>query len=101
MEIEFELHGIVFRWNADKERENARKHDGITFRHAARVFFDPFLIGEDASRNDEVREAAIGSDFDFHVLYVVHMIFEDEYVRIISARKADPKERKRYEDGNS
>lgn len=101
MDIEFELRGIVFRWNAEKERTNARKHDGIAFRQAAQVFFDPFAIGTDASRKDEAREAAIGSDFDFHVLYVVHIIFEDDHIRIISARKADPKERKRYEDGNN
>lgn len=100
MDIEFELRGIVFRWDADKERANTRKHHGITFRRAAQVFFDPFVIGADASRKDEAREAAIGTDFDFHVLYVVHMFFEDDHIRIISARKADPKERKRYEDGN-
>lgn len=101
MEIEFELRGIVFRWDASKERENIRKHDGITFRQAAQVFFDPFVIGEEASRRGEVRQAAIGADLNFHVLYVVHVIFEDDHVRIISARKADPKERKRYEDGNA
>lgn len=101
MEIEFELHGIVFRWDANKERENIRKHEGITFRHAAQVFFDPFVVGEDASRKDEARNAAIGTDFEFHVLYVIHVIFEDEHVRIVSARKADPKERKRYENGNT
>jgi len=101
MDIEFELRGIVFRWNAEKERTNISKHDGVTFRQAAQVFLDPFVIGEDASRKGETREAAIGADFDFHVLYVVHIAFEDDYIRIISARKAEPKERKRYEDGNA
>lgn len=48
----------------------------------------------------EVRDAALGADFEFHLLYVVHVVFEDDHIRIISARKADPKERKRYEDGN-
>lgn len=50
MDIEYELRGIVFRWNVEKERANIRKHDGVTFRQAAQVFFDPFLMGEDASR---------------------------------------------------
>ena len=100
MDIEYELRGIVFRWNVDKERANIRKHDGVTFRQAARVFFDPFLMGEDASRNDDARDGAIGSDFDMHVLYVVHVILEDDHIRIISARKADSAERKHYEDGN-
>ena len=100
MDIEFELRGIVFRWNVEKEQANISKHDGVTFRQAAQVFFDPFLMGEDASRNDEARDAAIGSDFDMHVLYVVHVIVEDDHIRIISARKAEPAERKRYEAGN-
>jgi uncharacterized DUF497 family protein len=100
MEIEHELRGIVFRWDAAKERTNVLKHGGVNFRQAAQVFFDPFLVGEDATRGTELRVAAIGADFDFQVLYVVHVIAEEEYIRIISARKADPAERKRYEDGN-
>jgi len=100
MDVEFELRGIVFRWNAEKERANIHKHGGIGFRQAAQVFFDPFLVGKDASQNDEVRDAAIGVDFDFHILYVVHALFEGDHIRIISARKADPAERTAYEDGN-
>jgi uncharacterized DUF497 family protein len=42
----------------------------------------------------------VGSDFNFRVLFVVHLVVEDEYIRIISARKAEPTERKRYEDGD-
>jgi uncharacterized DUF497 family protein len=45
MEIEFELNGILFCWQADKEQANISKPDGITFRRAAQVFFDPFVIG--------------------------------------------------------
>ena len=100
MDIEYELRGIIFRWDAEKERTNIRKHGGVNFRQAAQVFFDPFLVGEDATRNDEPRDGAIGVDFDLHVLYVVHIVFEDDYIRIISARKAETAERKRYEDGN-
>ena len=101
MDIEYELRGIVFRWNVEKERANIRKHDGVSFRQAAQVFFDPFLMAEDASRNQDARDGAIGADFDMHVLYVVHILFGDDHIRIISARKADSAERKRYEDGNN
>ena len=101
MDVEYEARGVIFRWNVEKERANILKHDGVTFRQATQVFFDPFLVGEDASRNDEARDAAIGADFEFHVLYVVHVLLEDDCIRIISARKADPVERKRYEDGNA
>ena len=99
MDIEYELRGVRFRWNEDKAKLNAEKH-GVSFEQAAQVFFDPFLRYVDASRDGEQRDGAVGSDFDFRILFVVHLVVEDEYIRIISARKAEPNERKRYEDGD-
>ncbi|HTR24382.1 MAG TPA: BrnT family toxin [Terriglobales bacterium] len=98
MDIEYELRGIRFRWDADKAKLNREKH-GVTFEQAAQVFFDPFLTYQDASRDGEQRDGAVGCDFDFRILFVVHLMVEDEYIRIISAYKAEPSERKRYEDG--
>lgn len=99
MDIEYELHGIRFRWDADKAKLNVEQH-GVTFEQATQVFFDPFVRYQDASRNNEQRDAAIGVDFEFHVLFVVHVLFEDDYIRTVSARKAASHERKIYEDGN-
>jgi uncharacterized DUF497 family protein len=42
----------------------------------------------------------LGCDFDFQLLFVVHLDIEDEFIRIISARKAEPHERDCYETGN-
>ena len=97
MDIEYELRGIRFRWNEDKARLNVKKHDGVSFERAAQVFFDPFVQYMDASRSSEKREAALGCDFDFRLLFVVHLEIEDEFIRIISARKAEPHERDNYE----
>lgn len=96
MDIEFELRGIRFRWNTDKSRRNIEKH-GVSFEQAAQVFFDPFIRCVDASASQEQRDGAVGSDFDFRVLFVVHVIVEDDHIRLISARKAEPKERAYYE----
>ena len=63
-----------------------------------RSFFDPFVQYQDASRNNEQRDGALGCDFGFHVLFVVHLEMVDEFIRIISARKADSEERDRYEN---
>ena len=97
MDIEYELRGIRFRWNEDKARLNVRKHDGVSFEQAAQVFFDPFVQYLDASRSSEKREGALGCDFDFRLLFVVHLEIEDEFIRIISARKAELHERDNYE----
>jgi len=100
MDIEYELHGIRFRWNEEKAKLNIKKHDGVSFEQAAQVFFDPFVRYRDASRNNEKREGALGCDFDFRLLLVVHLEIENDCIRIISARKAEPQERDSYETGN-
>jgi uncharacterized protein len=100
MDVEYELRGIRYRWDVEKARRNIEKH-GVTFEEpAAQVYFDPFVRYEDASENGEQRDAAVGSDFEFRVLFVVHIVFENAHIRIISARRADARQRKSYEDGN-
>ena len=69
----------------------------MTFPQAAETFVDPFLVVVDASRNDEERDAVIGLDKRWNLLYVVYMERENDLVRIISARKATRKEREYYE----
>jgi uncharacterized DUF497 family protein len=97
MDVRFELNGTAFVWDDEKARLNIAAHDGITFEQGAEVFFDPFFRLVDASRNDEAREAAIGYDSVGRLLFVVHVEFEDEYIRLISARKATPQERKDHD----
>lgn len=97
MDTHVVLHGITFIWDEHKARENPRYHDGVTFGQAAEAFFDPFLKVVDASRNDEARDAIIGMDIRWNLLFVVHIELEEEAIRLISARKATPKERTYYE----
>lgn len=97
MDIRYELNGATFTWDQEKARVNAMTHDGITFELAAEVFFDPLFRLIDASRNDEARDAIIGYDTKSRLLYVVHIVFEDQFIRIISARKATPQERKNHD----
>jgi len=95
MDITFELNGDSFVWNATKAQKNLRKH-GVRFEEAASVFSDPAFILVQASRNDEARDAAIGFDLIGRLLYVVHIEVEETYIRIISARRAEPQEEKTY-----
>lgn len=98
MDIDYELRGVRFRWDADKALRNIERH-AVTFEQAAQVFFDPFVRYVEASRDDEARDGAIGADFEYRVLFVVHILFEDDAIRIISAWPAALKERKLYETG--
>lgn len=74
---------------------NYRRH-GVRFEEAATVFFDPLFVLTDASRNDEARDAAIGFDGTGRLLYVVHIEYDGPRIRIISARRAEPDEERRY-----
>jgi uncharacterized DUF497 family protein len=93
--------GRHFEWDDTKADINFRNH-GIRFRVAVRVFDDPFAIVEqDRIENGEQRWQTIGIANGFLLLLVAHTVrFEEdgtEVIRIISARRADRKERRRYE----
>ena len=88
MDSSYELNGITFLWDANKARNNSNIH-GVTFEQAVEAFFDPFLKIVDASPDEEVRDALIGMDIRWNLLFVVHILVEDDFIRIISARKAE------------
>jgi hypothetical protein len=98
MDVYFLVNGITFIWNDAKARINPLNHDGVTFQQATEAFFDPFLVVVNASRNDEQREAVIGLDSRWNLLYVVYIERENDMIRIISARKATRQERQDYEN---
>jgi uncharacterized protein len=90
MDTRFVLQGITFIWDDNKARENPRHHDGITFEQAAEAFFDPFLKVVDASRNAEARDAIIGMDTRWNLLFVVHTELEEDAIRFQLSAQSDP-----------
>ncbi|MDZ7751402.1 MAG: BrnT family toxin [Gammaproteobacteria bacterium] len=87
---------MTFVWDSNKAQTNLAKH-GVTFAQAAQAFFDPFLRVTDADTDQEARDAVIGMDERWNLLFVVHIVLEEDAIRLISARKATPSERKLYE----
>ena len=95
----------VFEWDEEKDLSNQRKH-GISFKTASQVFADPLLATEqDQSANGEMRWRAWGRIGGMFVMLVAYTFREErgnddavECIRIISARKATPTERRRYEN---
>jgi uncharacterized protein len=96
MDIHFLFHGQRFVWDSEKESSNVSKH-GVSFEMACQVFFDRFIHIEDASVEEEHRDAAVGMTENLVLLLVVHIYREDETIRIISARRATIQERRTYE----
>lgn len=92
---------IRFEWDETNALAHFKKHK-VSFELATRVFADPFaLTVQDRIENGEQRWQTIGMVEGQLVLLVAHTVAHEadgtEVVCLISARKADAKERKRYE----
>jgi uncharacterized protein len=88
-----------FEWDDVKAAANFKKHD-VSFEIARLVFDDQFAIdGDDfVSDQSELRFSTIGS-VNSRMLYVIATL-RGEIIRIISARRAEPFERRRYNEQN-
>jgi len=95
LENRSDINGSTFVWSRNKAVANQVKH-GVSFDDAATVFADPFFVLTDASRHNEAREAVIGFDQTGCLLFVVHIEVEHAFIRIISARRAEPKDEALY-----
>jgi uncharacterized protein len=91
---------VNFEWDPAKARQNRRKHR-VSFQEAATVFGDPLAVtypDPDHSISEQ-RFITIGMSTAGRVLIVAHAD-RRENIRMITARKATPGERKHYEEKN-
>jgi uncharacterized DUF497 family protein len=88
----------LFEWDSHKAEANLRKH-GVNFEEAQTVFTDPLSItlADPDHSADEERFIDIGMSDNRRVLVVVYTE-RVQRIRLISARKATPAERKQYEE---
>ena len=85
-----------FEWDDVKEQANRKKH-GVDFRTAAKVFLDHYMIEfDDLDARGELRFSAIGI-VEGRMLFVTYTMRRDR-VRIISARGAEPHEKRKYHE---
>jgi uncharacterized protein len=99
--------GIRFEWDEGKNFANQRKH-GVRFEEASQVFRDPLYVSvKDRIESGEQRWQTLGFVGGLLLLTVAHALREEyeqgtpiEVIRIMSARRATPKERRRYEEEN-
>ena len=85
-----------FEWDDVKARANLRKH-GIDFADAATVFDDESALTIPDTGFDEDRYVTMAADALGRILVVVYT-WQDDRIRIISARKAGPSETRAYGD---
>jgi uncharacterized protein len=92
--------GYIFEWDPRKAETNARKH-GVTFEEASTAFGDPLaLLMPDLDHSlDEERYLVLGMSSQQKLL-VVAFAERPPRTRLISARRATPAERRRYEEKN-
>jgi uncharacterized DUF497 family protein len=87
---------MEFEWSAEKASRNFEKH-GVLFQHAASVFLDPARADAADERHNygEDRRLVFGM-IDGELFAVVYTLRGD-VVRLISARKANDRERRKYD----
>ena len=90
---------LDFEWDRAKATENTRKH-GVDFEEAVSVFEDPLslTIPDPDHSIGEQRFIILGISASGRLLVVSHTE-RASTIRIISARGADPRERRDYEAG--
>ena len=92
---------MKFEWSDEKSKLNVENHQ-VSFDEAKEVFLDPIHISKLDHRFDyfEERWVTLGTTSTYKILVVANMFFDEngeEIIRIISARKANQKERIFYE----
>ena len=94
------MNGVTFEWDLTKAVANLRKH-GVPFEEAVSVFRDVLarILDDPDHSLSESREIIVGRS-DKERLLLVAFVERNDRIRIISARRATPSERKDYEEGH-
>jgi uncharacterized DUF497 family protein len=99
--IVYTLVRVRFEWHPPKAEANLRAH-GVSFAEAVTVLEDDFaLTREDSDPADEARFVTLGLSSWGNVLVVVYTYRRPDIIRLISAWKANKRQRTLYEEGRS
>jgi hypothetical protein len=83
-------------WDPEKARTNLRKH-GVSFAEAVIALEDPLALTVPDRMREEERLVTVGQESDGRLI-VVAWVSRGRGGRILSARKATPRERRSYEE---
>ncbi len=89
-----------FEWDSAKAARNEAKH-GVSFEMAQKAFGDYFAIDVEDKRSDYGEDRIIHLGMAGSRLLAIAYTLRGGVIRIISAREADPHERRKYHEENS
>jgi hypothetical protein len=89
-----------FEWDDDKAARNLASH-GVSFEAARMAFDDAFAVVREDRRQDYGEDRFILLGMVQERVLVVSYTIRNDRLRIISARIAEPQERRRYHEENS
>ena len=90
---------LTFEWDPRKDAANQKKH-GVAFNEASTVFGDPlaWFQPDETHSTGEARFLLLGRSSRDRLLAVLFTDRGEELVRVISARPANTRERRQYEE---
>jgi uncharacterized DUF497 family protein len=92
---------VRFEWDPAKAAANRRSHR-VSFAEAVTVLEDEFaLTREDPDAVEESRFVTLGLSNLGNLLVVVYVYRDPDIIRVISAWRANKRQRIRYEEGRS
>lgn len=86
---------MEFEWDTRKAEQNIAKH-GVPFDLAVQVFLDPQHLDTEDERHDYKEERRVILGRIQGRLFVVTYTWRGDLIRLISARKANEREQRRY-----
>jgi hypothetical protein len=90
---------VRFKWDPPKAKANLQEH-GVSFAEAVTVLEDDHaMTREDPDDDDELRFLTLGLSDVGNLLVVVYAYREPDVLRVISAWKANKRQRVLYEKG--
>jgi uncharacterized DUF497 family protein len=88
---------MLFEWDDRKAVQNVTKH-GVPFDYAARIFLDPHRLDSADTRRDYSEERRLTLGKIEGRLFAVVYTPRGTVIRLISARKANEREKRRYHE---
>jgi hypothetical protein len=88
---------LLFEWDDRKAAQNVAKH-GVPFEYAVRVFLDPHRLDSEDTRRDYSEERWLTLGEIEGRLFAVAFTPRGTVIRLISARKANDREQRKYHE---